>query len=310
MSALTSKRKLGQGLSALLESEVEAREAPSNEIAYLNPEQFKTGLYQPRTRFDEASLAELAASIKEKGILHPLVARTNKTTGEVELVAGERRLRAAQLAGLKEIPCRLLDLSQRDALEISLLENVQRSDLSPIEEAKGYDKLIQDMGYTQEDLAEKIGKSRTHLTNTLRLLRLAPSIQKLVDEGALSAGHGRALLGAQNPEALVSQLLHEGWSVRQTEDAVRSAKNTPAAIETADAKGAKGHFENDALMAEMRLGQAEAQTLAYQLKQLTSLDVVVKLKKRGGLVSFAFKTAEELDQFMMQLNDGQKKPAS
>ena len=307
MSALTPKRKLGQGLSALLESEVEAREAPSNEIAYLNPEQFKTGLYQPRTRFDEASLAELAASIKEKGILHPLVARTNKTTGEVELVAGERRLRAAQMAGLKEIPCRLLDLSQRDALEVSLLENVQRSDLSPIEEAKGYDKLIQDMGYTQEDLAEKIGKSRTHLTNTLRLLRLAPSIQKLVDEGVLSAGHGRALLGAENPEALVSQLLHEGWSVRQTEDAVRSAKNSPAATETADAKG---HFEQGALMTEMRLGQAEAQTLAYQLKQLTSLDVVVKLKKRGGLVSFAFKTAEELDQFMMQLNDGQKKSAS
>ena len=296
---MNTKRKLGQGLSALLEHR---DDVPSNEISYLNPEQLKVGLYQPRQHFDEEALQELAASIKEKGILHPLIARTNNETGDIELIAGERRLRAARLAGIREVPCRLLPISKQEALEISLLENIQRTDLSPIEEAKAYEKLMVEMNYTQEELAQKVGKSRAHLANTLRLLRLAPHIQKLVDNKTLSAGHARALLGAQNPEAFAEDVVREGWSVRKTEEMVRTGKVTEQKSDVNRGEAAASH-ELD--LSALHLGNVEAIALAQQVRALTGLKAEVKLKKQGGVISLYFETPDALDRFLSQLHKGQ-----
>ena len=279
---VTQKRKgLGQGLSALLDTTHESHAPLDNELAYFNPEQFSTGKYQPRKHFDDTSLDELAESIKARGILHPLIARYDHD-GTLELVAGERRLQAAKRAGLKEIPCRILEISEEDALEISLLENVQRKDLSPIEEAKGYERLMQELGYTQESLSEKLGKSRTHLTNTLRLLKLSPDVQKLISDGKLSSGHGRALIGLENAEAIAKKALSEGWSVRQIEKFGRQEKSTYM----------PSHVINSL---------KEEEVLAQQLQEMTGLDISVQLKKRGGVIRLCFQTPSELDKILQKI---------
>jgi len=327
--AIASRRKgLGQGLSALFDTpSLEKSEETQTEISFLNPSQFITGRYQPRQHFDETMLQELATSIKEQGILHPLIARAN-AAGEVELIAGERRLKAAVMAGLQEIPCRILPLSEKQALEISLLENVQRHDLSPIDEAKGYERLIGDMGYTQEELSSKIGKSRTHLTNMLRLLKLPPFIQKFIDEGTLSPGHGRALVGCDKAEYFAESAIREGWSVRKMEATIREAKdpaytqeshdslkgdslNTlqPLGPETSaldtDFKGPAALFRQS----HKRQPLEEEAYLSLQLQKLTGLKTQVHLKKNGGVIQLVFQNAEELDTFLAGMNQGFTRPS-
>ncbi|TGW15303.1 ParB/RepB/Spo0J family partition protein [Candidatus Hepatobacter penaei] len=291
----TQRRKtLGQGLSALLDHTYESNRPLGNEITYFNPEQFVMGKYQPRRAFDEAALAELAASIKSQGILHPVIARYGEQN-DVELISGERRLRAAHIAGLKEVPCRLLDISEKDALEISLLENVQRADLSPIEEARGYDKLIRDLEYTQDMLSEKVGKSRTHLTNMLRLLKLPLSVQECINKGELSAGHGRALVGLDGAEGLAEKAIHQGWSVRQTEQAASQIKKTGT---------------HDLKPSASPLTHPEEEALSHQLKEMTGLDIAVKLKKHGGFIQMHFNNPRDLDMIFQKLTAAFTRPPS
>ena len=229
-----NRPKLGRGLAALLGDE-NAEPAVSDEggvtrlarsipVASLTP-----GASQPRRVFDEDALDALAQSIRERGMLQPIIARrVEGKAGEYEIVAGERRWRAAQRAGLADVPVILRDLSDRDALEIALVENIQREDLNPIEEAGGYQNLVDAFAYTQEDLARAVGKSRPHVANMLRLLALPPPVRERLEAGAITAGHARALLVAADPERLAEVVVARGLNVRQTERLVQEGGLPPA----------------------------------------------------------------------------------
>jgi ParB family chromosome partitioning protein len=184
----------------------------------------------PRRDFRAEDLRELAESLKQHGMVQPIVVRaTPGDTERYEIIAGERRWRAAQLAGLHEAPVTVIEATDRQALELAIVENVQRADLNPIEEARGYQALIEEFGYTQGDLGSAIGKSRVHVANTLRLLKLPPSVLTLLEEGRLSAGHGRALLSARDPETLARTIVNKNLSVRESERLAQLAEEEPRA---------------------------------------------------------------------------------
>jgi ParB family chromosome partitioning protein len=212
-------RGLGRGLSALIGDEVAAvkgehavrKDTRTLPVAFLQP-----GRFQPRENFDQEPLANLAASIKEVGVLSPILVRP-AGPDRYEIVAGERRWRAAQLAQLHDVPVVVRELGDDQALEIAIIENVQRADLNAMEEATAYQDLIQKFGRTQEDVAKEIGKSRSHVANTIRLLKLPDSVKTWVRQGKLTAGHARALLGVPDPEALAKELMADDVTVRQAE---------------------------------------------------------------------------------------------
>jgi len=228
--------RLGRGLAALIgeassdmalgdASNVRGQRRVAIEFVRPNPR-------NPRRHFAERDLEELAASIAERGVIQPVVVRQLPNLPDVfELIAGERRWRAAQRAGLTDIPVVVIEADDKLSLELAIVENVQRADLNPIEEAMGYDQLMQDFSYTQNDLAKIIGKSRSHVANTLRLLKLPESIQKLVNNGDLTAGHARALLAVADPEAVARQIIENGLNVRDAEriaqDEAEQGEETP-----------------------------------------------------------------------------------
>lgn len=301
-----AKRKgLGRGLASLFEGEVsEETQAPSpgvtNELIYLSPEVIQTGQYQPRLSFKPEELEELAQSIREKGVLQPLLIRRQEHG--FELIAGERRLRASIIASLAQVPCRVLEISPHEAFEVALLENIQRSDLSPIEEAKGYRQLLDTYGYTQETLAQKLGKSRTHMTNMLRLLTLPEAIQAWLEQGKLTVGHARALIGAQDAIHLARFIQENHLSVRETENLVRPKEVPPAAHASP-----KGASPDHTFSSEML---SEEAALARHLSDLTGLTVKIQVKPTGGTVQISFKTPLELDAFLENLSRGYLPPAS
>ena len=283
------RRGLGRGLTALLESrdmhESERREDSGGDSLFVAVDAIITGLYQPRTTFHDQALKELTQSVAEKGVLQPLLVRLN-AAGGYELVAGERRLRASKAAGLVQVPCRVLKISAQESLEVSLLENVQRADLSAIEEAKGYRQLLDEWGYTQDTLSQKIGKSRVHVTNTLRLLTLPEKVQNFVDQTLLSPGHARALVGSSDPEKWAQVIVERGLSVRQVEELVRQeSEKRPEKIATE--------------------AGVEEKNLAYNLTEMTGLKTALTLRRNGGgVVQFAFQSASDLDQFLKKLSQG------
>lgn len=193
-------------------------------------EQIRPNPYQPRKIFEPEALAELAQSISEHGVFQPILVKKSSVHG-YELIAGERRLRASKLAGQSDIPAIIVDFDDQQMMEISLLENIQREDLNAIEEAKAYERLIQSMNYTQEQLAKRVGKSREHITNTLRLLKLPETVQQAVVEKKLSMGHARALIPLKDEkliEQIANKAIAQGWSVRRMEQAVREALEAKA----------------------------------------------------------------------------------
>lgn len=208
---------LGKGLDALMgDTTLHSQEAGS---VLLPISQVEPGLNQPRKRFDDGALADLAASIEEHGVIQPLTVR-RLSTGYYQIIAGERRWRASKLAGLKEVPAVIIEADDRKVLEIGLIENLQREDLNPIEEAEGYLVLLGDYGLTKDELAKRMGKSRPAISNALRLTALPPEVRELIAGGRLSAGHGRAVLmveGEQAQAAFAQKIVDEGWSVRQAE---------------------------------------------------------------------------------------------
>ncbi|MGE0754007.1 MAG: ParB/RepB/Spo0J family partition protein [Alphaproteobacteria bacterium] len=225
-----AQRGLGKGLSALISENYTQPGKPANHldstqvkgdaagvqmmgIALLHP-----GEYQPRTHFDEVSLSELSESIQRNGIIQPLIVRASESrANKFEIIAGERRWRASKMAGLEQVPVIVREINDRQALEFALVENIQRHDLSPLEEATGYQRLIEEFDYTQEELGNTVGKSRSHIANLLRLLALPEEVKKMVDKGELSMGHARALLTAENPVDLAHKIVKNGLNVRQTE---------------------------------------------------------------------------------------------
>ncbi len=225
MTGSERHRGLGRGLSALMADVQPAEEVPPRRPDRTLPiDRLVPNPDQPRRRFDEDALADLAASIRGKGVIQPLVVRASPHDPRMhEIVAGERRWRAAQLAGLTELPVIVREFDDSEVLEIAIVENVQRADLNPIEEAAGYRQLMDRFGHTQERLAEALGKSRSHIANLLRLLHLPEDVRRLVTEGALSAGHARALITRQDASALAQEVVRRGLSVRETERLAKSA---------------------------------------------------------------------------------------
>ena len=220
---MAKMKGLGRGLDALLSSSEEARSG--DQLLSISIDALKPGRYQPRTRMDQAALQELAASIKAQGVMQPVLVRRADREGKHEIIAGERRWRAARLAGLSEMPALVRDVPDQSAAALSLIENIQREDLGPLEEAQGFKRLIDDFGLTHEQVAAAVGRSRSAVTNLLRLTQLAAQVQDLLSDGALDMGHARALvaLGADQQILLANRIAQRGLSVREAERLVQNA---------------------------------------------------------------------------------------
>jgi len=283
-----SKRRLGRGLAALIGEMDQLPAADIGTRPAINPDRLVPIEFvgrnprNPRRYFDESELQDLASSIRQHGIVQPVVVRTT-ADNRYEIIAGERRWRAAQLAGLIEIPVIIRDVDDRTALEIAIVENVQRSDLNPLEEAMGYELLIADHGYTQNDLGEIIGKSRSHVANSLRLLKLPEPVREMLASGTLSAGHARALIPTSDPVALARSIVAKGMSVR---DAERLAQNDIKAQSDPDQGQASRKEEKD----------ADTVALERTLSDVLGLDVTVNHKGSGGHLKIAYKTLEQLEE--------------
>lgn len=291
MAEENRRRNLGRGLSALLGNEEEdyaqLDSVRANKTVPIS--QVRPGRFQPRRNFAADDMEALVASVREKGVLQPiLVRRDPDDPNSFEIIAGERRWRAAQEARLHEIPVLIKDLTDGDALEVALIENIQRQDLSPLEEAEGYRRLMTEFTHTQEDLARVIGKSRSHVANMLRLLGLPDDVKALLDRGDLTAGHARALLNAENPQALAARVVAGGLNVRQTEQLVQASKGPSG--ETRPASSARPAKDTD--------------TLALERELSTRLGLVVSIQNRGktGEMVIRYRTLEQLDEVVQRLS--------
>jgi ParB family transcriptional regulator, chromosome partitioning protein len=246
---------------------------------------------QPRRHFDEGELNELSNSIRAHGVLQPILVRP-LADGKFEIVAGERRWRAAQRAGLHSIPAVVRDLNEVEVLEIAIVENVQRTDLNPIEEAQGFQALIDRFGRTQEEIAEAVGKSRPHIANMLRLLKLPDDIQEMVRDGRLSSGHARAILTAPDPRGLAARVISEGLNVREVERLAQIAKD-------------EKHGPRVTAGGAMETKSADTRALEQSLSAALGLDVAIVEKAGGaGEVKIAYKTLEQLDDVLRRLRGG------
>jgi ParB family chromosome partitioning protein len=275
---------LGRGLAALL-GEVEGRPASPSAVREVAIEAIRPGIFQPRQRFDEAMLDELTQSIREKGIIQPLLVRPiDEASAAFELIAGERRWRAAQRAGLHQVPVLVRSFNDVEALEIALVENLQREDLTALEEAEAYRRLMQEFGRTQANLAETVGKSRSHVANTLRLLALPEFVRRRLQEGALTAGHARALLGASDPTALAGEIIRRGLNVRMTERLVQGRVRKRA--------GARQARDADTAALERDLGN------------VLGLRVTIVSKPRGGALTLRYSSLDQLDRLLALLRAG------
>jgi ParB family chromosome partitioning protein len=286
-----SRSRLGRGLAALMgdvgvetqavERTRSARKVPI-EFVHANPR-------NPRKLFSDAELEGLSASIKERGIIQPLVVRA-RGADNFEIIAGERRWRAAQRVGLHEVPIVVLDVSDNEALELAIIENVQRTDLNPIEEANGYLALMNDHNYSQDDVAKIVGKSRVHISNTVRLTKLSPEVQAYVRSGKLSAGHARALVGQPNALELADMIIDRGLNVRQVEAMAR-----------------KDGAEQVNALKPPRKKSKDADTLALEKRVSDALGLVVSVYHRdggSGILHVHYRNLEQLDDVLRRLEKG------
>src|SRR3989440_3969104 len=294
-----NRRPLGRGLSALISTDQQP--AGSDEIREIELDLIRPGSQQPRTNFDQAKLDELAQSIRSTGIIQPLLVRPKG--GLFELVAGERRWRAAQLAGLARIPAIVRDIPDERLLEMALVENIQRQELNPIEEALAYKRLIDSLGLTQEEVAKRVGRDRTFVTNYLRVLKLPRDIQELIESERVSFGHARALLGVSDPmtqRRLAQKIVKHNWSVRETERRVRNLTS-----ERRPSKSSAEHADPNVRAAEVKLRRAlSTQVRIIQSKRnlpgrleiefydLADLDRIFNLIVRDAAAQLAHLTAQ------------------
>lgn len=303
------KRGLGRGLSALIGDSAAQPVNPQNpptsspsgegmaappEIAagdgltHLGIDQLRAGRFQPRKNFDADDMAALTASLEKSGVLQPLLVRpVAGETAQYEIIAGERRWRAAQNAKLHQVPVIVQKINDVTALELGLIENVQRADLNPIEEAEGYQRLIDEFAYTQAELAETIGKSRSHIANLLRLADAPPAVRAALLDGSLSMGHARALLGVENAAALVKQIVKDGLSVRAVEKLVAKAKPTQGG----------GRPKKTATK------DADTRALEKTISEAIGLGVSIDDSgtSKGGAVTIKYKSLEQLDDLVARL---------
>ena len=283
------RSRLGRGLAALigdvgdesaaLERTRSQRRVP---IEFLRPNP-----RNPRRYFADAELDELAASIRERGIIQPILVRTVRgAVDQYEIIAGERRWRAAQRAGTHDVPVVLLEVTDREALELAIIENVQRTDLNALEEANGYQALADEFKYGQEEIAKIVGKSRSHVTNTLRLLKLPDGVQVLIRDGKLSAGHARALLGQPDPETIAQAIVAQGLNVRQVEAIAQERATSAGKVAKARQRGEK---------------DANTRALEKRLSDALGLVVTIAHRGKGGELKIRYKTLEQLDEVIRRI---------
>ncbi|WP_112310324.1 ParB/RepB/Spo0J family partition protein [Pseudogemmobacter bohemicus] len=286
------RKGLGRGLSALM-SDVNLRpesEGPRRADTKLPVVKLQPNPDQPRKDFDQAALEALADSLRQKGVIQPLVVRPR---GDIyEIVAGERRWRAAQIAQLHEVPVVIRELDDTEVLEIAIIENIQREDLNAIEEALGLRQLIDRFGHTQEKVAEALSKSRSHVANLLRLLNLPDDVQKMVREGAISAGHARALINAPEPLRLAQTVVARGLSVRETEKLVRDAQE-PAKAAALERNSPRESSKD-----------ADTRALEGDLSAQLGMSVRIEHKGQGGNLVISYRDLEELDLLCQLLSSG------
>jgi ParB family chromosome partitioning protein len=284
MNSVVPKSRLGRGLASLIgePAPLGHRLPPEGEQRMLAVAEIQSSPLNPRKDFRDDELAELAESIRTKGLVQPIVVRPNGTVGGYEIVAGERRWRAAQKAGVHTIPAIVRELTDREVLELAIIENVQRQDLNAIEEATGYRELVERFEYSQEQLSEIIGKSRSHVANTLRLLRLPDGVQALVQQGRLTAGHARALIGRDDAETLAKKIIDDGLNVRDVEAMVHDLGGdvrTPVSRKPRDKDADTKAFEKEltdllGLKVEIRRASGESGTLIVKYGNFDQLDYI------------------------------------
>ncbi len=296
MDKKSERRGLGRGLSALmadvnLAPQPGANAAPRRADILVPVEKLVPNPQQPRRDFPEGSLQDLAASLRQKGVIQPLIVRPIADTDRFEIVAGERRWRAAQIAQLHELPVIVRDLDDTEVLEIAIIENIQRADLNAIEEALGFRQLMDRFGHTQEKLAEALSKSRSHIANLLRLLNLPDDVQTFVREGKLSSGHARALITSPDPSALARRVIAAGLSVRETERLAKAVSGKPARGTPPGQSGADKDADTRALEAD----------LSANLK----MSVRINHEPGGetGILSIRYRTLDDLDLLCRVLSD-------
>jgi ParB family chromosome partitioning protein len=273
-------KSLGRGLSAFLNTQVEANEEASSVIK-IDINNICQNPYQPRQTFDEDALNSLAESIKRNGILQPILV-VKVDDNNYQLVAGERRLRASKIAGLTEIPALVTELGKEEQLEIAILENIQRENLNPIEEAEAYKRLIDEFHHTQEALSAILGKSRSHIANILRLLSLPNDVKQLVKDGNISFGHARTLIGNAEASDIAKQIISKNMSVRDIEQMLRQKRNNSDE--------------------SYKYEDPEISNMAFQIASLTNLKTQIKMRRHGGTLLIDFNNIEELDKFMRMIN--------
>ena len=287
MSEGSRRKGLGRGLAALIEDVRPERQAQAEPDTHAPIERLHPNPDQPRKQFDPAEMESLAASIREKGVIQPLIVRADPARpGEWQIVAGERRWRAAQMAQAHTVPIVIRALDDAEVLEIGILENVQRADLNPIEEAAGYAQLIERFGHTQEKLATAMGKSRSYIANALRLLTLPQPVQAMTRDGRLSAGHARALITAPNAEQLARTVVDRGLSVRDTE---RLAKSRDPETSLAPRRHSPGK-------------DPDTRALEADLSAALGLSVTISPRGQGGDLRIAYATLDQLDGLCQLLN--------
>jgi ParB family chromosome partitioning protein len=291
MNAPLPKSRLGRGLASLIGEPVQGQATlpPEGEQRLVPTADLKAGRLNPRKDFRDEELAELAESIRSKGLVQPIIVRP--VPGGYEIVAGERRWRAAQKAGLHTVPVIARDLTDKEVLELAIIENVQRADLNAIEEATGYRDLVERFSYSQEQLSDIIGKSRSHVANTLRLLKLPESVQAMVQDGRLTAGHARALIGRGDAEALARRILDESLNVRQVEALVQDG----------------GATETESAGSSRSLREKDADTRAFEKELSAVLGLKVEIKRgsgESGNLVIKFGNFDQLDYIRMRLVHG------
>lgn len=286
---MAQRKGLGKGLEALIPGGDFSSVPSAEEVNYVPIERISSNPYQPRSEIQDEDLQELCASIKEHGILQPLIVTGDENqVGDFILIAGERRLRAASLAGLGSVPVLIREnMTNQQQLELALIENLQREDLSAIEAAQAYQQLAEEFKLSHEEIALRVGKSRTAVTNTIRLLKLPQDVINAIVEGKISEGHGRALLGLENPaaqSAAMKSIINNGLNVRQTEDLIRKLTERKS--------------PQPASKKEM---PAEIQNIEKQLRSQFGTKVAINHGKQGGSITFFYYSEEELENLIEQM---------
>jgi len=286
------RSRLGRGLAALIgDVGEETRKTERARSQRRVPVEFiRPNPRNPRRDFADAELDELAASLRERGLIQPIVVRPVRgAVDKFEIIAGERRWRAAQRAGLHDVPIVLVEVTDDEALQLAIIENVQRTDLNAVEEATGYQALINDFSHSHEEIAKVVGKSRVHITNTLRLLKLPEAVQVHVRSGRLTAGHARVLVGNPNAEELAQQIIERGLNVRQVEEWARDGAGDADPPGKAKGKGRGGGKEADTVALEKRVSDA------------LGLKVVIDHRGEGGVVRVQYRNLDQLDDVVRRL---------